>query len=53
MELRQYDYVLIFVGNIEENDIEIAKKLKEMDKPICFVFNSGKLLWIYETSSSN
>ena len=37
MELHQYDYVLIFVGNIEENDIEIAKKLKEMDKPICFV----------------
>jgi len=37
MELHKYDYDLIFVGNIEENDIEIAKKLKEMDKSFCFV----------------
>jgi hypothetical protein len=31
------NFVLIFVQNIEENDIEIAKKLKEMDKAFCFV----------------
>ena len=37
MELHKYDYILIFVGNIEENDIEIAKRLKEMKKPFCFV----------------
>jgi GTP-binding protein EngB required for normal cell division len=37
MELHKDDYVLIFVANIEENDIEIAKILKEMDKPFCFV----------------
>ena len=37
MELHKYNYILIFVGNIEENDLEIAKKLKEMDKPFCFV----------------
>ena len=37
MGLHNYDYCLIFVGNIEENDIDIAKKLKEMDKPFCFV----------------
>jgi len=37
MALHKYDHILIFVGNIEENDIEIAKKLKEMDKPFCFV----------------
>jgi hypothetical protein len=30
-------YVLIFFGNIEDNDIKIAKKLKEMKKPFCFV----------------
>ena len=37
MELHKYDYVLIFVGHIEENDIDIARKLKEMEKPFCFV----------------
>ena len=37
MKLYEYDYILIFVGNIEENDLEIAKKLKEMEKPFCFV----------------
>ena len=37
MELHKYDFILIFVQNIEENDIEIAKKLKEMDKAFCFV----------------
>jgi GTP-binding protein EngB required for normal cell division len=37
MKLYKYDYILIFVGNIEENDLEIAKKLKEMEKPFCFV----------------
>ena len=37
MELHKYDYVLIFFGNIEDNDIKIAKKLKEMKKPFCFV----------------
>jgi GTP-binding protein EngB required for normal cell division len=37
MELHKYDYILMFVGNIEENDIEIAKTLKEMKKPFCFV----------------
>ena len=37
IKLHEYDYVLIFVGNIEENDLEIAKKLTEMDKPFCFV----------------
>ena len=37
MELHKYNYILIFVGNIEENDLEIAKKLKEMDIPFCFV----------------
>ena len=37
MELHKYDYVLIFVGNIDENDIKIAIKLKEMKKPFCFV----------------
>jgi hypothetical protein len=37
MELHKYDFVLIFVQNIEGIDIEIAKKLKEMDKPFCFV----------------
>ena len=37
MELHKYNYILIFVGNIEENDLQIAKKLKEMDKPFCFV----------------
>jgi hypothetical protein len=37
MELHIYDYILIVVGNIEENDIEIAKKLKEMKRPFCFV----------------
>lgn len=37
MELHQYDYILIFVGNIEENDTEIAKRLKEMKKTFCFV----------------
>jgi hypothetical protein len=36
-ELHKYDYVLIFVGNIEENDIDIARKLKEMNKPFCFL----------------
>jgi GTP-binding protein EngB required for normal cell division len=36
MELHKYDYILMFVGNIEENDIEIAKTLKEMKKPFCF-----------------
>ena len=28
---------LMFVGNIEANDIDIAKKLKLMDKPFSFV----------------
>ena len=37
MKLYEYDYILIFVGNIEENDLEIAKKLREMEKPFCFV----------------
>jgi GTPase SAR1 family protein/uncharacterized protein (DUF697 family) len=37
MELHKYDYVLIFVGIIEENDIDIARKLKEMNKFFCFV----------------
>jgi small GTP-binding protein len=38
MKLYEYDYILIFVGNIEENDLEIAKKkLREMGKPFCFV----------------
>ena len=37
MELHKYDHILILVGNIEGNDIEIAKKLKEMDKSFCFV----------------
>ena len=37
MKLYEYDYILIFIGNIEENDLEIAKKLKEMEKPFCFV----------------
>ena len=37
MKLYKYDYILIFVGNIEENDLEIAQKLKEMEKPFCFV----------------
>jgi hypothetical protein len=37
MKLYEYDYILIFVRNIEENDLEIAKKLKEMEKPFCFV----------------
>ena len=37
MELHKYDYILMFVGNIEENDIEITKTLKEMKKPFCFV----------------
>jgi GTP-binding protein EngB required for normal cell division len=37
MKLHKYDYILIVVGNIEENDIEIAKKLKEMKRPFCFV----------------
>ena len=37
MKLYKYDYILIFVGNIEENDLEIAKKLREMEKPFCFV----------------
>jgi small GTP-binding protein len=37
MKLYEYDYILIFVRNIEENDLEIAKKIKEMDKPFCFV----------------
>jgi GTP-binding protein EngB required for normal cell division/uncharacterized protein (DUF697 family) len=36
-ELHKYDYVLIFVGNIEENDIDIARKLKEMNNSFCFV----------------
>ena len=36
MKLHKYDYILIVVGNIEENDIEIAKKLKEMKRPFCF-----------------
>ena len=37
MKLYEYDYILIFVGIIEENDLEIAKKLREMEKPFCFV----------------
>jgi GTP-binding protein EngB required for normal cell division len=37
MELSKYDCFLIFVGNIEGNDIKIAKILKEMKKPFCFV----------------
>jgi hypothetical protein len=37
MELHKYDYILIFVGNIEENDIEIAKKIEAMKIPFCFV----------------
>ena len=37
MALHTYDYIFILVGNIEENDIAIAKILKEMDKPFCFV----------------
>jgi GTP-binding protein EngB required for normal cell division len=37
MKLYEYDYILIFVGNIEESDLEIAKKLREMEKPFCFV----------------
>ena len=37
MKLYKYDYILIFVSNIEENDLEIAKKLKDMEKPFCFV----------------
>ena len=37
MELHKYDYILMFVGNIEENDIEITKTLKEMKKNFCFV----------------
>jgi GTP-binding protein EngB required for normal cell division len=37
MKLYEYDYILIFVRNIEENDLEIAKKLIEMEKPFCFV----------------
>ena len=37
MALHTYDYILIVVANIDENDIAIAKILKEMDKPFCFV----------------
>ena len=37
MKLYEYDYILILVGNIEQNDLEIAKKLREMEKPFCFV----------------
>ena len=36
MELHKYDYILILVGNIEENDIEMAKKLKGLKRPFCF-----------------
>ena len=43
MELHKYDSVLILVGNIEKNDIEMAKKLKEMDKPFCFVRSNHDL----------
>ena len=39
MELHKYDFVLFLVRNIEENDIEIAKQLKEMNKPFCFVWS--------------
>jgi GTP-binding protein EngB required for normal cell division len=37
MELHKYDYVLIFIRHIEENDMYIARKLKEINKPFCFV----------------
>jgi hypothetical protein len=35
MELHKYDYILIFVGNIEENDLEIAKKLRGLQIANC------------------
>ena len=37
MDLSKYDCFLIFVEHIQENDIKIAKILKEMKKPFCFV----------------
>ena len=44
MELHKYDYILMFVRYIEENDLKIAKKLKEMEKP--FVLLGHKLILI-------
>ena len=37
MELSKYHCFLIFVANIEGHDIEIAKILRAMKKPFCFV----------------
>ena len=36
MKLYEYDYILIFVRNIEENDLEIAKKNKRNGKTVLF-----------------
>jgi GTP-binding protein EngB required for normal cell division len=36
MKLYEYDYILIFVGNIAENDLEIAKKIKRNGKTVLF-----------------
>lgn len=37
MSLEEYDYFLIFFNVIVEQDIELAMKLKRLDKPLCFV----------------
>lgn len=37
MGLANYDYFLIFFDVILEQDIQLAKKLKSLDKPLCFV----------------
>jgi GTP-binding protein EngB required for normal cell division len=37
MGLHKYDYFLLFVRNIEENDTELAKIFKKIEKPFCFV----------------
>jgi beta-galactosidase GanA len=59
MKLYEYDYILIFVGNIEENDLEIAKKLREIvlikedfptpDLPVTANF-TGSLLQLFRSS---
>jgi hypothetical protein len=51
MELSKYDYFLIFVRNIERNDIKIAKILKEMKKPFCFV--RSKLDFDFENAKND